>query len=105
MRGGSVVFPATVVRSGAKGLVTPAGDFTITEKKQVTISSEYGTPLPYWERFYADFGLHAAQTSLYSTTDAGSHGCVNLLRRDTQTLYSLTRVGMPVHVFGRKAGT
>jgi lipoprotein-anchoring transpeptidase ErfK/SrfK len=104
-RGGSVIFSPTVIRSGAKGLVTPSGDFAVIEKKQVTISSEYGTPLPYWERFYADFGIHATNASLYGTADPGSHGCVNMLSSDAQKLYSLTRVGTPVHVFGHKANT
>jgi lipoprotein-anchoring transpeptidase ErfK/SrfK len=105
MRGGSIVFQPTVIRSGAKSEATPAGSFQITEKKQVTISTEYGTPLPYWERFYADFGIHATDTSLYAATAPGSHGCVNLLKRDAQQLYAVTRVGSSVHVFGHKANT
>lgn len=105
MRGGSVIFSPAVVRSGAKSLVTPSGDFAVTEKKQVLVSSEYQTPLPYWERFHADLGIYATETSLYATADPGSNGCVNMLSSDAQKLYSLTRVGTPVHVFGHKAGT
>lgn len=105
MRAGSLVLHPVVMRSGGKGLTTPVGDFQISEKKQITVSSEYGTPLPYWQRFHEDFGLHAADTSIYTTNDGGSHGCVNLLKADAQTVYSLTRIGTEVHVFGQKAGT
>ncbi|TQS43201.1 L,D-transpeptidase [Cryptosporangium phraense] len=106
MRTGSVVFAPVVVRTGGKGLKTPVGQFEISEKKTLTTSSEYGTKLPYWERFYQDFGLHAADTSFYSDESAGgSHGCVNLLASDAKAVYGLTEVGTQVHVFGNKSGT
>ncbi|MFI5958459.1 L,D-transpeptidase [Cryptosporangium sp. NPDC051539] len=106
MRGGSVVFAPVVVRTGGKGLKTPVGKFEISEKKTLTTSSEYGTKLPYWERFYQDFGLHATDASFYTDEKSGgSHGCVNLLAGDAKSVYDLTEVGSEVHVFGHKAGT
>jgi hypothetical protein len=96
MRDGSVVFTPTVVRSGA-----PAGDFTISEKKQVKVLSQAGAPLPYWEGFATDAGIYSTSTPLYGTAETGLTGDVNLLGRDAQSLYGLTRVGTPVHVFGQ----
>ncbi|SHM97410.1 L,D-transpeptidase [Cryptosporangium aurantiacum] len=105
MRDGSVIFAPVVVRTGGPGLATPTGEYEITEKKVETVSSEYGTKLPYWQRFFEDFGLHATDTSLYTDPDDGSHGCVNLLAGDAKTVYGLTDVGTEVRVFGHRAGT
>ena len=104
MKDNSVVFAPVVVRTGGKGQETPVGEFAITEKKVSTVSSEYGTTLPYWQRFHDDFGLHATETSFYAASDGGSHGCVNLLDEDASKVYDLTKVGTDVHVFGRKTG-
>ena len=105
MRDGAVIFDPVVVRTGGKGLTTPVGEFEISEKKQLTVSSEYGTDLPYWQRFSEDFGLHATETSFYTEPDQGSHGCVNLLDGDAKAIYDLTDLDTQVHVFGHKAGT
>lgn len=103
MKDGAVIFSPVVVRTGGKGLRTPTGDFTISEKKLTTVSSEYGTELPFWQQFKDDFGLHASETSFYDEKAAdGSHGCVNLLPADAKTVYNLTEVGSRVHVFGAK---
>lgn len=103
VRGGEVALGPTVVRTGRAGLTTPAGHFTITEKKPRPISSYYDVPLPYWQRFVGDIGFH--QTPSYLHEGPGSHGCVNLLPGDAVALWRLTSVGTRVHSFGRKPGT
>jgi hypothetical protein len=103
-RGGRVVLAPTVVRTGRPGQATPTGWFRIRQKKRHTVSSQYGTPLPFWQRFYRDFGFHALETPLYAPI-AGSHGCVNMIYRDAAALFALTSGGSRVHVFGRKPGT
>ncbi|MQA24563.1 MAG: L,D-transpeptidase family protein [Micromonosporaceae bacterium] len=100
VRDGSTVLGPTVVRTGRRGLETPSGHFTITEKKPRPISTYYKVPLPYWQRFVRDMGFH--ETPSYLHEGPGSHGCVNLLRADAVKLWNLTKVGTPVHAFGRK---
>jgi hypothetical protein len=100
MQRGSITFRPVPARTGRKGLDTPIGRYTISEKKVRTVSTEYGTSLPYWEGFYRDFGFHGAETSLYS--DDGSHGCVTLILRDARSLFGYTKVGTVVRVFGSR---
>jgi lipoprotein-anchoring transpeptidase ErfK/SrfK len=101
---GKVTFGPVPVRTGKAEDATPTGDYAVSQKKVSTISSEYHVPLPYWTRFYRDFGLHAADVDspLYATNVRGSHGCVNMLLRDAAALYALTKIGTPVHVWGKK---
>jgi lipoprotein-anchoring transpeptidase ErfK/SrfK len=103
-RDGKLAIAPTVVRTGRPGQATPTGRYRISQKKRHTVSSIYGTPLPFWQRFYRDFGLHAAETPMYAPIP-GSHGCVNMLRRDAGAVFELTSIGSVVHVFGRKPGT
>ncbi len=105
VRGGGVVLGPVPIRTGRAGLETPAGHFRIGNKKKHTISTIYKVPLPYWQQFNADMGFHQTPSYLYDGGSPGSHGCVNLLRRDAIALYGLTKVGTSVHVFGRKSGT
>jgi hypothetical protein len=94
------------VTRGGKRIYTPAGSFRIQEKKVSTTSSIFkGVPLPYWERFHRDMGFHQTPSWLYAPETPGSHGCVNLLPADAKALYSLTKPGTPVRIFGRKPGT
>jgi hypothetical protein len=104
VRSGRIVLGPTVARTGRPGKATPIGIYEITEKKVDTISSETGTRLPYWQRFFRDFGFHAADTPMYAAIP-GSLGCVNLLNRDAQALFKLTELGTEVHLFGQKPGT
>ncbi len=104
VRSGRVILGPTTARSGRPGQLTPTGQFKITQKKVSTISSEYGTPLPYWERFVDDIGFHQADTPMYAAIP-GSFGCINLLERDAKALYGLTEIGTTVKVFGKKPGT
>jgi lipoprotein-anchoring transpeptidase ErfK/SrfK len=104
VRGGKIVLGPTTVRTGrAGGYRTPTGTFRVGAKKRMTTSSYYGTKMPYWQHFYRDMGFHETPSYLYQ--GPGSHGCVNLLRRDAISLYKLTSRGTPVMIFGRKPGT
>jgi hypothetical protein len=103
VRSGKVVLGPTTLRSGRAGKRTPTGTFRIGTKKRMTTSSYYGTKMPYWQQFNRDIGFHETPSYLY--TGPGSHGCVNLLRRDAIALYDLTARGTTVTVLGRKPGT
>ncbi|GAA1702661.1 L,D-transpeptidase [Fodinicola feengrottensis] len=101
---GKVTFGPVPVRTGKAEDATPIGSFEVGQKKAYTISTEYNVPLPFWTQFYKDFGLHAADVDspLYATNVRGSHGCVNMLLRDAQSLFGITKIGTPVHVWGKK---
>jgi lipoprotein-anchoring transpeptidase ErfK/SrfK len=106
MDGAKRVFGPVPIRTGRKGLTTPAGAFRIGDKKVDTISSIFNVHLYYWQRFYRDMGFHQATTYLYDPKIPGSHGCINLLAVDAKTLFGLTVAGStPVQIFGRKPGT
>jgi lipoprotein-anchoring transpeptidase ErfK/SrfK len=105
VRSGAVVLGPTPIRTGRAGLATPPGRYHIGGKKRYTISTIYKVPLPYWQQFHADMGFHQTPSYLYEGDSPGSHGCINVLRRDAARLYELTDLGTPVHIFGRKPGT
>jgi hypothetical protein len=102
---GEVVLGPTTIRTGRAGMATPAGFYSIREKKKHTISTIYDVALPYWQRFHGGMGFHATPTYLYDGGSPGSHGCINLLRRDAIALFGLTERGTLVHIFGSKPGT
>jgi hypothetical protein len=104
VRSSRIVMGPFPLRSGRTGgYQTPTGTFRIGTKKKMTVSSYYGTKMPYWQQFHRDMGFHETPSYLYQ--GPGSHGCLNLLRRDAVKLYGLTQRGTTVQIFGRKPGT
>jgi hypothetical protein len=93
------------IRSGRPGYRTPTGTYRIGNKKIDTISTIYKVRMPYWQQFNGGIGLHQTPTYLYASGIPGSHGCINMLKADARGVYSLTKVGNPVQVIGRKPGT
>jgi len=104
VRDGAVVFGPTVVRTGFRGHATPAGTFRINKRTLKEWSDPYDVWLPYWQRFHRGMGFHETTTYLHNSA-IGSHGCVNLLRADAQSLWRLLDYGGTVRTFGRRAGT
>lgn len=103
-QGGGFLLGPVPVRTGKAEDATPTGTFAISQKKRHTVSSEYHVPLPFWQRFFQDFGFHAADadTPLYAANVRGSHGCVNMLPRDASALFGQTVMDTPVVIFGQK---
>ena len=104
-KAGKRTYGPTPIRTGRKYLTTPAGFFSIQDKKISTVSSIFKVKLPYWQRFYRDMGFHQTTTYLYDPQIPGSHGCINLLPSDAKALFGITARGTSVHIFGRKPGT
>jgi len=102
---GAIKIGPTLVRTGRAGLSTPDGEFEIIEKKRTTVSSYFNAELPYWQRFHEDMGFHQTPSYLYDGGSPGSHGCINVLRGDAETLYEITSLRTEVRIFGRKPGT
>lgn len=104
-RSGKRIHGPVPIRTGRTGLITPTGSYKIQDKKITTISSYFKVELPYWQRFHRDMGFHQTTTWLYDPGSPGSHGCINLLPTDARALWSYTKRGTPVKIFGRKPGT
>ncbi|WP_373310571.1 L,D-transpeptidase family protein [Asanoa iriomotensis] len=105
MRGGKVILGPTVTRTGmAGGYQTPAGNYKINFRNIKEWSNPYEVWLPYWQHFVDGMGFHETTTYIHNGA-IGSHGCVNLLPADARKLWSLGKVGTPVHVYGRRPGT
>ncbi|WP_422772940.1 L,D-transpeptidase family protein [Plantactinospora sp. WMMC1484] len=104
MRGGTVVMPPTVTRTGMPGYATPAGTYKINFRNTKEWSDPYEVWLPYWQRFVGGIGFHETTTYLHNKS-IGSHGCVNLLPSDARRMWQLGKVGTRVHVMGRRPGT
>jgi len=110
------------VATGKKSHPTPAGSYTILDKKQTYASNLYGkifdaegalvnsdadiradpvpeggkfvgSSMPYWMRLTnTGVGLHVG----YVPGRPASHGCIRLQNKVAQQLFQLTKVGTPV---------
>ncbi|HEY5742328.1 MAG TPA: L,D-transpeptidase family protein [Terrimicrobiaceae bacterium] len=116
----------TVVATGKEGFGTPAGDYTILEKRAEKYSTLYGrivnaegntvigdadarrhspppggrfvyAPMPYWMRLtWRGIGMHAG--AIPRPGSPASHGCIRIPRRFAVQLFELVRIGTPVQI-------
>ncbi|MEY9870677.1 lipoprotein-anchoring transpeptidase ErfK/SrfK [Streptacidiphilus sp. MAP12-33] len=103
MKGKSVVFAPVTVRSGRRGNITRTGRFRIYWRHLHHWSTEYDSPMPYSQFFSGGEALHGIYGNVHR--GPGSYGCVNLTIHDAAHLWSVTRKGTLVEVWGRKPGT
>ncbi|HEX6833548.1 MAG TPA: L,D-transpeptidase family protein [Rudaea sp.] len=92
----------SAVSSGKTGHETPAGVFTILEKRTIAYSNLYdNAPMPFMERLTWDgVALHGGVLPGYPA----SHGCIRLPPAFAEKLYAITRRGATVIVAsGRSA--
>jgi lipoprotein-anchoring transpeptidase ErfK/SrfK len=116
--------------SGKPGHLTPLGNFTITEKMDLKLSSHYGwlqdasgnvtngdatpatpvpagefyvpAPMPHWMRLTAyGVGMHGGLIPQPGQT--ASHGCVRLPMDFAPKLYEAVKVGTPVKIVASEA--
>ena len=109
---GTVTFECDIVTGVANSsLATPAGTYTILEKKEDKIlrgnimpngRREYETPVDYWARItWSGIGFHDATWQAAFGGERykqgyGSHGCINMPLDAAATFYSMVYVGCPV---------
>lgn len=81
----------TSVSTGTKGHETPAGVFTILEKKETHHSKTYNNaPMPHMQRLtWSGIAMHSGQLPGY----AASHGCVRMPYDFSKLLFALTAKG------------
>ncbi|MDF2385854.1 L,D-transpeptidase family protein [Nostoc ellipsosporum NOK] len=94
-RGGKLV-GASTVSTGSNRHETPAGAFTILQKKVFHRSNLYSNaPMPYMQRLTWDgIALHAGHLPGYPA----SHGCIRFPAAFARQLYALTEIGGDVMV-------
>ncbi len=99
---GIIVFDGRI-SSGKKGSETPAGIYTIMQKKRHHRSNLWpkpngGAKMPYMMRLTNDgIAMHLG----YVPDRPASHGCIRLKNGFAQRLYKWARIGMKVRVEGR----
>jgi lipoprotein-anchoring transpeptidase ErfK/SrfK len=99
-QGGAPVVSAPV-SSGKSGYDTPAGVFSILEKRRVHFSRKYDdAPMPHMQRLtWSGIALHGGRLPGY----AASHGCVRLPYDFARDLFAFTTRGAQVIVANRSA--
>ena len=95
-----------VTGNHSKGWDTPTGNYKVTHKSRNTylINGTTRTYVAYWMSFIRnEYGMHDAgwrgskDYNSHSTYKKnGSHGCVNMRRKDAEKLYGVISVGTPV---------
>ncbi len=91
-----ILIGRSTVSSGARGHSTPAGVFSILEKKQTHYSKKYdNAPMPNMQRLtWTGIAMHSGNLPGY----AASHGCIRLPYDFSQLLFSVTSKGGTVVV-------
>jgi lipoprotein-anchoring transpeptidase ErfK/SrfK len=99
-QGGAPVVTAPV-SSGKPGYDTPAGVFSILEKRRVHFSRKYDdAPMPHMQRLtWSGIALHGGRLPGY----AASHGCVRLPYDFARELFAFTARGAQVIVANQSA--
>lgn len=94
-RGGTLIGVSTV-STGKRGKSTPAGEFTILQKKVFHRSNLYSNaPMPYMQRLtWTGIALHAGHLPGYPA----SHGCIRFPAAFAKQLYAITDMGGAVSV-------
>ena len=84
----------SIVSTGKPGYDTPAGVFTILQKRRWHNSNLYSNaPMPYMQRItWSGVALHEGEVPDYPA----SHGCIRLPRSFARALFGLTRRGAQV---------
>jgi len=101
-RGGTLIGMAGI-STGKPGHETPAGSYTILQKRRDHVSNLYPDgDMPFMQRLTWDgIALHGG----YNPGFPASHGCVRLPNEFAEILFETTRIGTRVVVLDREPGT
>lgn len=91
-----VLIAASTVSTGKRGKSTPAGEFTILQKREFHRSNLYSNaPMPFMQRLtWTGIALHAGVLPGYPA----SHGCIRFPREFARRLFEATELGTAVSV-------
>lgn len=91
---GAVAF-VSPVSTGMSGFPTPVGEFVVTDKDRLRVSSIYHAEMPYFMRMSCrDFGMHAGVLPGYPA----SHGCIRLPHDSAVRFFRMVDVGTLVTI-------
>ena len=98
---GNAVIDSAPVSTGMKGYSTPAGVYSILEKRKWHRSNLYSAaPMPFMQRLtWSGIALHAGRLPGYPA----SHGCIRLPEEFARKLFGETSIGVDV-VITQRAG-
>ncbi|GGS22957.1 murein L,D-transpeptidase [Streptomyces aureoverticillatus] len=91
------------VRTGRNGYETRTGLKKVYWRDIDHVSSIYHVPMPYSQFFDGGQAFHSVGISVWAPP--GSHGCVNMTKKDAAKYWNTLRKGDDVFVYGRKPGT
>ena len=99
---GNAVVDSSPVSTGMQGYSTPAGVYSILEKRKWHRSNLYSAaPMPFMQRLtWSGIALHAGRLPGYPA----SHGCIRLSEEFARKLFGETSIGVDV-VITQGAGT
>lgn len=91
-----VLIAASTISTGKRGKSTPAGEFTILQKREFHRSNLYSNaPMPFMQRLtWTGIALHAGMLPGYPA----SHGCIRFPREFARRLFEITELGGQVSV-------
>lgn len=91
-----VLIAASTVSTGKRGKSTPAGEFTILQKRVFHRSNLYSNaPMPFMQRLtWTGIALHAGHLPGYPA----SHGCIRFPREFAKRLFEITELGGQVSI-------
>jgi lipoprotein-anchoring transpeptidase ErfK/SrfK len=83
------------VSTGMSGFATPTGEFVVTDKDRMHVSTIYHAEMPYFLRMSCrDFGMHAGVVPGYPA----SHGCIRLPYDEAVRFFRVVDVGTLVSI-------
>jgi ankyrin repeat protein len=85
----------TEISTGKSGFATPIGEFVVTDKKTVHMSTIYKVSMPYFMRLSCrDFGMHEGYVPDYPA----SHGCIRVPADAARKLFKEVPIGTLVTI-------
>jgi len=85
----------TGISTGKTGFSTPTGEFVVTDKKTVHMSTIYKVKMPYFMRLSCkDFGMHEGYVPDYPA----SHGCIRVPAEAARKLFKEVPIGTLVTI-------
>jgi peptidoglycan hydrolase-like protein with peptidoglycan-binding domain len=93
---GTEAISSTKISTGKRGYRTPAGVFSILQKRKWHRSNIYSNaPMPYMQRLtWSGIALHEG----YVPNHPASHGCIRLPGKFARQLFSMTELGAQVFI-------
>ena len=92
---GNRILVTSPVSTARKGMHTPTGNFTVSEKDVSHISTIYHVPMPFYMRLSGEpFGMHEGYLPGYPA----SHGCIRMPKEKAVMFFKNVNIGTSVRI-------